>query len=239
MRNRRNLVSPLSLFQVAAPQRVNNLKRMRDILSALRPGDHAALFYRNRREQFAAVVPYIQIGLERNERCLYIAGDNSLSMVIRAMQDGGIDVATAQKEGRLTIATPEQTYLRHGIFEPERMVEGLREEIEKALADGFTAFRGTGELGWAATLPSALLRLYEYETIFDERLSPYFVALCQYDETLFSKKVISQMMRIHPKVVAREKLSENSFYLGPKETLDRYPDITVEDLMTSEVGCAA
>jgi hypothetical protein len=41
---------------------------MREILSQLRPGDHAALFYRNRAEQFEVVVPFIQLGLERNER---------------------------------------------------------------------------------------------------------------------------------------------------------------------------
>jgi hypothetical protein len=32
---------------------------MREILSQLRPGDHAALFYRNRAEQFEVVVPYL------------------------------------------------------------------------------------------------------------------------------------------------------------------------------------
>lgn len=204
---------------------------MRQILSELRPGDHAALFYRNRAEQFEVIVPFIQLGLERNERCLYIAGDNSLTMIINALEKGGIDVTRAQKEGKLTVATPEQTYLRHGIFEPERMVEGLKEEIEKSLVDGFTAFRGAGELGWAATLPSALIRLYEYETIFDERFSPSFLALCQYNETLFSKRVISQMLRIHPKVVARQQLCTNGFYIGPSKPLDEYPEVTVDDLV--------
>lgn len=211
---------------------------MRHALSTLQPGDHAALFYRNRTEQFSAVVPYIQFGLERNEKCLYIAGGNTVSMVAKALENGGIDVARAQNCGKLTIATPEQTYLRHGIFEPEKMVEGLRMEIETALADGFSAFRGTGELGWAATLPSALIRLYEYEMLFDEKLSPFFVALCQYNETLFTKQVISQMLRIHPKVIARDQLYDNSFYLGPIQNLDQYPEITIDHLFT-ETPCLA
>jgi hypothetical protein len=206
---------------------------MREVMSVLRPGDHAALFYRSHSEQLAAAIPYIQLGLERNERCLYIGGDNSLVMVIKAMENCGIDVDGAQKAGRLTIATPEQTYLRHGIFEPTKMVEGLREEIQKSLADGFSAFRGTGELAWAATLPSAVVRLYEYERIFDRNLSSHFVALCQYNETLFSKQVISQMLRIHPKVVARDQLRENPFYIGANKSLDRYPEVTIEEVATA------
>ena len=204
---------------------------MREILSQIRPGDHAALFYRNRAEQFEVVVPFIQLGLERNERCLYIADENSLPMVINAFEKGGINVTRAQKEGRLTVAIPEQTYLRYGIFEPERMIEDLKHEVAKALADGFTAFRGAGELGWAASLPAALVRLYEYETIFDANFSPSFVALCQYSETLFTRSTIAQMLRIHPKVVARQQLCTNSYYIGPSAPLSQYPEVTIEDLL--------
>lgn len=202
-------------------------------MAELGPGDHAALFYRNRAEQFAAAIPYIQIGLERNERCLYIAGDNSVRVVVDAMENAGIDVTRAEREGRLVVAAPEQTYLRHGIFEPEKMVEGLGEEIRGALKDGFTAFRGTGELGWAASLPSALKRLYEYERLFDAALSPSFIALCQYNETLFSSRTVGDMVRIHPKIVARGRLRENDFYLGPSCQTDDYPLVTVEQAIAS------
>ena len=146
---------------------------------------------------------------------------------------------SAEKSGRLAIATPEQTYLRHGIFEPAKMVDGLREEIEKSLTEGYAAFRGTGELGWAASLPSVLLRLYEYETMFDEKLSPFFIALCQYNETLFPSQIISQMLRIHPKIVARDQLRENAHYLGPRKSLDQYPEVSVDQVLGTGVSCAA
>jgi chemotaxis family two-component system sensor kinase Cph1 len=207
-------------------------------MQELRPGDHAALFYRNRIEQFATVIPYIQIGLERNERCLYIAGDNSVGLVINAMEAAGIDYDREQRNGRLIVATPDQTYLRHGIFEPQRMVDGLKEEVELSLRKGFSAFRGTGELSWATTLPSVLVRLYEYEQCLDANLAPAFVALCQYNETLFDSGIIAQMMRIHPKIVARGKLRENSFYLGPRQSLEKYPAVRVDELMGEAGACA-
>ncbi len=205
---------------------------MREIIEQLRPGDHTALFYRNRTEQFAAAIPYIQIGLARNERCLYIAGDNSVPMVVAAMEAAGIDVAGAQREGRLTVATPDQTYLKHGVFEPEKMVEGLMQEIELTLSQGYSVFRGTGELGWASSLPSALLRLYEYEERLDSKLSSCFIALCQYNETLFSAQLLGQMLRVHPKVLTRGQLIENPFYLADKPRILNPPLVTVEHLMT-------
>jgi hypothetical protein len=192
------------------------------------------LFYRSRSEQFAIAIPYIAIGLARNERCLYIVGDNSLPMVLEAMEAHGIDVDRAQAERRLTVATPDQTYLRHGVFEPEKMVQGLKEEIRLSLQLGFSAFRGTGELGWAASLPSALLRLYEYEMTLDADLHPSFVALCQYSEGLFRDDILSQMLNVHPKVIARGRLFENPHYVPPgRANYSHRPTITLDAFATT------
>jgi len=205
---------------------------MRHVIGRLERGHHAALFYRNRSEQFAAVIPYIEIGLARNERCLYIAGDNSVPMVIEAMQAAGIDVLSAQRRGQLTIATPEQTYLKSGVFEPEKMVAGLQEEIRLSMAEGFTAFRSTGELGWAAAVPSALLRLYEYETVLDGSFASHLIALCQYSESLFQGDLVAQMLRVHPMVVTRNRLMQNPFYLGPGIPRATHRRVDVDDLMS-------
>lgn len=134
----------------------------------------------------------------------------------------------------MTVATPEQTYLHHGIFEPEKIIEGLAREVNISLQQGYSAFRGTGELGWAASLPSVLMRLYEYEALFDAKLSPHFIALCQYNETLFSPELISRIIRIHPKVVARQQLLENPYYLQPEKFLaSDYPSTSLETLMAT------
>ena len=212
---------------------------MGSVMEQLRPGDHAALFYRTRNEQLDAVIPYIRTGLQRNERCLYVAGDTSPGFVVDALEGGGIDVAGAQRAGRLTVASPNNTYLLYGVFEPQKMVDGLKREVQSSLECGCSALRGTGELGWAAALPSALLRLYEYELLFDENLSPAFIALCQYDETLFGPELISQMLRIHPKVVARGRLFDNPFYVGPKSDLARYPRVAVADLLETQTAVSA
>jgi hypothetical protein len=205
---------------------------MRGSLETLKLGDHAILLYRSRTEQFDSVIPYVRLGLARKERCLYIAGDTSVSEVITRLEQAGINVVAAERARQLIIAPPEGTYLKDGIFEPERMVEGLKEEVERALADGFAGLRGSGELGWAAGLPSALLRLYEYEALFDAALSKSFLALCQYNEKLFSAEVLGQLLRIHPKVFARGAVVSNPYYVGPGNFLSRHhAPLKVDDLL--------
>jgi hypothetical protein len=184
---------------------------MLEVVERLKAGDHVALFYRSKAEQFACVVPYIKIGLERKERCLYIADDNSVPMIWRKLGEG-IDVNRAHKRGDLEVVTKRETYLRHGIFEPAKMISDLRREVEKSLELGYTAFRATGEMTWALDLPSALARLMEYEANLHVEFPKQFLGLCQYDETRFPEHVISEMIQIHPKVIARDQLMEHDFY---------------------------
>ncbi|MES2594199.1 MAG: MEDS domain-containing protein [Verrucomicrobiota bacterium] len=188
------------------------MPKMHDIIENLRGGHHAALFYRTRAEQFAVMVPFVAIGLKRGERCLYIAEDNSVALVIAELEKGGVDVSAAQKSGALTISTKSHTYLRHGIFEPEKMASGLADEVQEALRLGYTGLRASGEMAWALSHPTALAQLSDYETRLHAQFPNQLTGICQYDERGFSERVIADMIRIHPFVVARGRLLQNSFH---------------------------
>lgn len=196
------------------------------------PGDHVALYYRNRAEQFSIAIPYIHQGLLRNEHCLYIVADNTIKSVLDALTADGVDVDEEQKRGALTIATPADTYLKHGVFEPQRMIDDLIVEMERTLARGFSAFRATGELSWALNLPSALARVHEYEASLDIRFPAQFLGLCQYNEKAFSPQILSQMLRVHPKVIARGQLLDNPYYREAGQSLNtELPHVTIDGLM--------
>jgi hypothetical protein len=210
---------------------------MYEIMENLRAGDHAALFYRSRAEQFAVIVPFIALGLKRGERCLYIADDNSVALVINEFEKGGIDVEAAQKSGALTISTKHHTYLRHGIFEPAKMTEGLCEEVRESIRLGYTALRATGEMTWALPLPSALAQLAAYETQLHAAFPSQLVGMCQYDERGFNERTIADMIRIHPVVIARGKLIQNRFHQPGVTVETLLPDlITVDEVVRSGSG---
>ena len=52
------------------------------------------------------------------------------------------------ERGALIELTHEEAYLADGRFSVERMLTMLRESIEQAAADGFSGWRGCGEMSW-------------------------------------------------------------------------------------------
>jgi len=207
---------------------------MYEIMERLRAGDHAALFYRSRAEQLAIVVPFIAIGLKRGERCLYIADDNCVATIINELEKSGVDVDGAQKSGALTVSTKHHTYLRHGIFEPAKMTADLVEQVQESIRLGYTAFRATGEMTWALSLSSALAQLSDYETKLHAAFPNQFVGMCQYDERGFSERVIADMIRIHPVVIARGRLIENRFHQRGATVETLLPElITVDQVVNA------
>jgi len=164
-------------------------------------GDHAALFYRTEEEQLHIVIPFMAIGLERNERCLYIAEDHTPSEIYRKLEEFGVDVHHARENGSLNVVTKHETYLRHGAFEPDKMIVDLCNAVQEAVDSGFTGLRACGELSWALDFPSALAQMIKYEEELEEHFHSKFAALCQYDESRYPVSIIEQMKRLHPVVV--------------------------------------
>ena len=50
-----------------------DLSRLAELAGGLGLHQHLCLIYHTQEEQFAAALPYLRAGLERGERCLYIA----------------------------------------------------------------------------------------------------------------------------------------------------------------------
>lgn len=168
------------------------------IINEIGLGDHVAFFYRTKAEQLETVIPFIAIGLERNEKCLYIAEDNTPAEICRRLQEFGVDVSEAEKTGALSIVTKHETYLRHGAFQPHKMIGDLCDAVQAALDTGFTGLRAAGELSWALDLPSALVQMVNYEEELEDHFHSKFAALCQYDESRYPAYLIERMKNVHP-----------------------------------------
>src|ERR1700680_652741 len=87
-------------------------------LEQLAPHDHLCSIYKSSEERFAVAIPFIRIGLERGEKCIYIADDGTEPLVRDAMVAVGIDVDRAIATDSLVVEKKEHTYLKHGSFDP-------------------------------------------------------------------------------------------------------------------------
>jgi hypothetical protein len=118
-------------------------------LTGLKQGDHICPIYENATEQMAVAIPFLKEGLVRGERCLYIADDQTALQITQALEAASVDVAHEQARGALSILTKRETYLKSGDeFDPQAMIDFLRQAEVQAIADGFSGLRVLGEMTW-------------------------------------------------------------------------------------------
>jgi len=94
----------LKLKDIDKTRRLYESAKHRELRSSRRSNNSAhtiisARLYENREEHYGVAIPFMQIGLDRGEKCIYIADDGTVGEVRQAMQSEGIDVerATASK----------------------------------------------------------------------------------------------------------------------------------------------
>src|SRR5580704_15502021 len=88
---------------------------------------HLCVVYAKQQEQFSAAIPFLKIGLERGEKCLYVADAKTTTAMIKAMRADGIDVDSALRQGSFTIT---KGYPLPGAFVPDGMINFLAESVK-------------------------------------------------------------------------------------------------------------
>jgi signal transduction histidine kinase len=204
-------------------------------LEQLGPHDHFCSIYENPEEHYAVAIPFIRMGLDRGEKCIYIADDGTIGHVSEAMQSEGIDVEGAIESNSLVLATKEQAYLKRGSFDPDWMFTFWKEATDSAMSEGFPALRVTGETEWVMRGGRGLERWMEYESRLTHALSENNCsALCQYNRHCFPPELILDVIRTHPVVIYRGTVCRNLYYVPADEFLGtNQAEREVERLLTN------
>jgi two-component system, chemotaxis family, sensor kinase Cph1 len=80
--------------------------RLAELASELSLHEHPCLIYDTREEQFATALPYLRAGLERGEKCLYLADENTAADVFGALPNIWTDVGHHGDFGRRFVVGP-------------------------------------------------------------------------------------------------------------------------------------
>ena len=189
-------------------------------LEQLGPHDHQSLIYESQDDRFAVAIPFIRIGLDRGEKCVYIADDGMEAVVRDAMHAQGIDVERAVATDSLVLATKEYAFLKYGAFDAERMPTFWADATAEAARQGFSALRATGETEWLLSDPPGRERWMEYESRLTHVLADLnCFALCQYNRQLLPPEFILNVIRTHPTVIYRGVVCRNMYHVPPDEFL--------------------
>lgn len=161
-------------------------------------GDHICLFYKDVEEQMSVAAPFVEIGLLRGERCLCVLTRQQNELLCAALELEGLNPDEEVARGALLLKTPEEAYLAGGKFNRDAMVELLDDAMRESLALGFTGFRGTGDLSWAAHDTGACGQMPEYEGMLDKYYpGKQSLGICMYDMRLFNASEIHKLMKVH------------------------------------------
>jgi anti-anti-sigma regulatory factor len=191
-----------------------------DALERLKPPDHLCSIYETQEEQFAVAIPFIRIGLERGEKCIYIADAHNLEDVREALRAEVGDLEPAMRSGALELLTKEDAYMKRGHFDPDWMFTFWKEATDAALERGFSALRTAGETEWVQRGGPGLERWMEYESRLTHTLSQSkCVALCQYNRRVCSPAVILDVIRTHPLVIYGSTVCRNFYFVPADEFL--------------------
>ena len=180
---------------------------------------HIASVFRSESEQYSSAVPFILAGLENGDKCVYVTDRSSRESVVNELMKVR-DIQNHLDAGHLTFMSRDETYLKGGHFDMNRMLGLWRETEKRALAEGYAGLRGTGEMSWYTSKKPGVENLVEYEarvnSLYPE-IKPSF--LCQYDEPSFDHSTMLDVVRVHPKVVIKGELCTNPYFMTPDEFL--------------------
>ncbi|MDH3555602.1 MAG: MEDS domain-containing protein, partial [Deltaproteobacteria bacterium] len=184
------------------------------------PGDHLCCFYETDEERRIVLAMLLLQGLERGEKACFIGDMQTSQALLDYMEDDGFKVSPYLSCGQLGVMSLDETYLREGVFVPDKMIDLLKTETDLALAQGYSALRVTGDMSWALQTPPGSEQIIKYEA----KLNDFFpgskcIGICQYDKRLFPPALLMYVLETHPLAIIRTELFDNFYYMPPEDLL--------------------
>jgi len=119
------------------------------IIGSVPWGTHFCQFYQNKQDLLDILVPYFKTGLESNEFCMWITAEPLSSREAkRAMAKALPNFEQYLNKGQMEIMSHDKWYLRDGVFDLQRVLDGWIDKLQKALAKGYSGLRLTGNTFW-------------------------------------------------------------------------------------------
>jgi ABC-type transporter Mla MlaB component len=164
----------------------------------VRPGEHACCHFAQADDRERLAVAFVRDGLHRGDKVVYLFdGDDAAALMARLKRlDPAFEPAMAS--GQFEIRRARDAYIPDGCFEADRMLAMLREEHDRAHAEGYSGLSITGEMpDVISELPGGeQLRAYEAR-IGDDIDAPSYSVLSQYDHARFGPGLLSDVVEAH------------------------------------------
>jgi len=195
------------------------------VIPQMTHGHHACLFFSSPEDQAATTVPFLAIGLERGERCVYVGDPASVDFIGRGLAEADIDVAQEVRRNRLVLSS-DRDYLDAGVFSTDKMLGFLQQAYDAAIGDGHTALRAAGDVAWEVGPRHDFADLVYYETLLDVFfLGKRMVGMCQYPRQSCPPEVLAGILNTHRIAAIDGTVCSNFHYVPPELLLEKDPTV--------------
>ena len=189
---------------------------------------HLCVCFEAPEQRLAALVPHLALGLERGEKCIYLA-DGEGPAAVAALKAAGVDVDAASRRAALRVIERRETPFDDGPFEPARLIDWWRRCADEAAKEGFSKICVAAEMLVAVGPDSTAERVGEYEARLESLVQELsFRALCLYEREKFDARTIRRVLATHPLVVVNDAVYRNSYQVSPVEYLARGPRAEID-----------
>jgi hypothetical protein len=172
-------------------------------------GDHIAHFFRGDDQRFSVLGPYVETGLRRGDRCVFISDPDTGAGLCDWLAARDVDVENARAADRLVLHPGRDT---------EADMKELADRIDAEARDDeepFVRWAGDGE--WALDRELTVCEMLRWEALYDRHTPDWrMLALCQFDLTVFESDVMMDALRTHPYCVMGDVVVPNPFHEPPE-----------------------
>jgi len=185
-----------------------------EFVKTMRAKDHAILFYASQRDKRDVLFTYLKAGLDVGEAAIYVASDESVDEIRRAMEDFGVRVDQYERTHALRIVDYREWYIVDGKFHVSRIFSRWERALQEALARGFTGLRVAGEMS-CFFRHHMLNELVVYERALHRELELPMEAICAYDDSVVLRGVEeNRYLRLYLDLIAAHG---TILVVGPEE----------------------
>jgi hypothetical protein len=181
-------------------------------------GTHICYLYNNEEERRQVASLFVRCGLQERESVTYsadIASGDELQQVLEFL-NVKVDGDTAN--GQFEIVSALDTFCPGGHFEPDAMLERLRQIYTRHHNAGFAGARFASEASWAVRGIPGSERLVEFEARINRLVEEVpLTVMCQFDARQFDGATIFDVISVHPIMMVRDNIIRNPFYIPPEQ----------------------
>ncbi len=187
-------------------------------LEQLDVGRHVCSVFDSDADRDAGFAAFFAAGCQRDEKLLFLSDGTPGESVLAALDGRGCAASELARSGRWRALEASEVYLAGAPFRPDRMIGLMQEEVERAVAEGYSALRVIGEMSWALRSEARPEVLLDYEV----RLNRFaggvpWIGLCAYDIRRFPPDLLLEVIDAHPEVALGTAIYPNDFYFPAEE----------------------